>query len=292
MPFTKKVKASVDLIDPEVTPGTPGNVPVEDTKKIEKKESSVVADVKAQRELYKKDQELEEKDKEIEELKKAVQSAKNQPVATQAPDATLIAQMQAQIAQLSMQVVQGAQGKKLMFRQPTAADVGDDTITFTARAVIYIVASYIDSNGIEKLPPFKLITFQYAASDIRKEGREEEIKNFSQFTTNLKPEIEFLMAHPFYGITFSANTNEMMNEDVKKTEFKTRAALIMSTMSPENVLDKAKAENIPNWRTYSAAALKPMLIQKMTEEFEKQAKAIEEEILKRRMLASALNEKE
>lgn len=291
MPFPKKVKAPVDLIDPEVTPGIPGNDSV-DTKKIEKKENSVVADVKAQRELYKKDQELEEKDKELKEIKKQLAELRTAPVVTQAPDATLIAQMQAQISQLSMQVVQGASGKKLMFRQPVAADVGDDIITFTARAVTYIVASYIDSNGIEKLPPFKLIVFNYAASDIRKEGREEEIKNFSQFTTNLKPEIEFLRAHPFYGITFSANTNEMMNEDTKKTEFKTKAALIISTLSPENVFDKAKAYNIPNWRTYSAAALKPVLIQKMTEEFEASAKVIEEEILKRRMLAQALNDKE
>ena len=291
MPFVKKVKASVDLIDPEVTPGTPGSEsPV--TEKNTKKESTVAADVKTQRELYKKDQELEEKDRELEDIKKQLAELKSAPVVTQAPDATLIAQMQAQISLLSAQVVQGVKGSKLMFRQPTAADVGNDTITFTARAVIYIVASYIDSNGIEKLPPFKLITFQYAASDIRKEGREEEIKNFSQFTTNLIPEIEFLKAHPFYGITFSANTNEMMNEDTKKTEFKTKAALIMSTMSPENVLDKAQAENIPNWRTYSAAALKPILIQKMTEEFEKQAKVIEEEILKRRMLAQSLNAKE
>ena len=60
----------------------------------------------------------------------------------------------------------------------------------------------------------------------------------------------------------------MMNEDTKKTEFKTKAALIISTLSPENVFDKAKAYNIPNWRTYSAASLKPVLIQKMTEEFE------------------------
>jgi hypothetical protein len=291
MPFQKKVKASVDLIDPEVTPGTPGNDSV-DTKKITKEKIDVAAEIRSKRELYKKDQELEEKDKEIEEIKKQLRDLKNQPAVTQAPDATLIAQMQAQISQLSMQVVQGAQGKKLMFRQPTAADVGDDTITFTARAVTYIVASYIDLNGIEKLPPFKLIVFNYAASDIRKEGREEEIKNFSQFTTNLKPEIEFLRAHPFYGITFSANTNEMMNEDTKKTEFKTKAALIISTLSPENVFDKAKAYNIPNWRTYSAAALKPVLIQKMTEEFEASAKVIEEEILKRRMLAQALNDKE
>jgi predicted RNase H-like nuclease (RuvC/YqgF family) len=130
------------------------------------KDNIGASEVKLKRELYEKDQELEELRRQLQ--KKEIEVPV--PIKTQAPDLDIINQMQQQINNLSMQVIGAAQGKKLLFRQPTPADIipMEEAITFTARSVIYIVASYIDKNGLEKLPPFKLITFQYAASDIRK----------------------------------------------------------------------------------------------------------------------------
>ena len=152
MPFQKKVK------DPEpIDNGTGSNASVA-AEKNEKKESNVAAEVKAQKELYKKNQENEELRAELAALKKK----QAEPVAiTQAPDQGQIEELRAQINLLSSQVRGGASGGKLMFRSPVASDLipTSEAITFTARSVIYIVASYMDKRGLECLPPFKLIIF-------------------------------------------------------------------------------------------------------------------------------------
>jgi hypothetical protein len=271
-----------------INPGGPGNVSADNTEKIKKEnKSDVIADVKAKKELYEKNQELDEKNKEIERLRKQLETKE----VTQAPNQELINQLNtqaAQIDQLSRQVMGAAQGKKLLFRQPIAADLQDESIVFTARSVIYIVASYTDSRGLEQLPPFKLIMFQYAASDIKKDGREETIKNFSQYTTNLKPEIEFLRNHPLYKITFSENTNEMMNEDTKEFQFRESAALQLSTMAPENVYNRARELKIPNWEKKSAAELRFTIVQRMSELYKTEAAALQDDIIRRRVLASAV----
>src|SRR5664279_3489304 len=156
MPFQKKVQAT-DPLENDAVANT--SVP---TKKIEKKD--VAAEVKAQRELYEKNQEIEQLKKEL-ELSKERESVKPALVAvagnTQAPGLNEIADLRAQINLLASQVRTGATGDKLKFRMPTSADLipMDKAVTFTARSVFYVVGSYMDKNGLECLPPFKLIVF-------------------------------------------------------------------------------------------------------------------------------------
>jgi hypothetical protein len=280
MPFKSKAQIAAEQANASaITPET-GN----DSSAIKKdKKNDVAEEVKRQREFLAYQKAIEEKEDEIFELKKQLAE---KPSA--APDLTTIQQLQSQIDFLSRQVSVGAQGHKLMFRPPTAADVQEDSITFTARSIIYIVASYLDSKGIEKLPPHKLIVFTYAASDIKKDGKEDTIKNFSQYTTNLKTEIEFLRAHPYFNITFGENVNEMMAEDTKETEFKLRAANMLSSMTPETIFDRAKAMNIPNWRSKSPDELKIILNKHMADAYKKEAKALQDDILKRQVLANQL----
>ena len=271
----------------------PGNTGNEISESVNKnKKSDVATETKFQREVYEKNKEIEELKRELEDAK-SLHASKEQP--STAPDMALINELQGQIKQLSQQVMGAAAGKKLMFRSPVASDVlpPEEAITFTARSVVYIVASYLDKNGIEQLPPHKLIVFEYAASEIRKDGREEEIKNFSQYTTNLKTEIEFLRASPYYGITFSENTNEMANEDPKEAEFKVRAANMIQTATPEAIFQRADEFKIPNWRSKSAAELKPLVVAEMTKQYKSEAQQLQDEIIRRQFLRSAaLQEKE
>jgi hypothetical protein len=282
MPFKSKAQIAA-----EQETGAAVNASVAAEKK--EKKNDVAAEVKAQRELY-------EKNQEIEDLKKELELAKNQPkpVATNAPGLNEIADLRAQINLLASQVRTGATGDKLKFRMPTAADLvpQEKAVTFTARSVFYVVGSYMDKNGLECLPPFKLIVFTYAASDIRKEGREEEIKNFSTYTTNLQPEIDFLRASPYYGITYSENTNEMMSEDTKETQFKVAAATALQSATPEAVFDKANELKIPNWRSKSASELRGPIITEMVKEYKKREEEIQKDIIQRNMLRTQPVEQE
>ena len=164
-----------------------------------KNEKISAEDIKEKRALLEAQDALEQKDEEIKKLAAELAKAKTASLTEQVPDSGTIAQLQAQVELLSRQVLSGATGTKLRFREPTAADLvpEGEEVTFTARNVLYVVASYRDHRGLEKMPPHKLIVFQYAASDVRKEGREETVRNFSQYTTNLKTEIAYLRDHPF-----------------------------------------------------------------------------------------------
>lgn len=282
MAFQKKDKTVGAIkIDPIVIPSA-GNESVS-TEKKEKKESSVSTDVKAQREIYEKNQEIEKLKQELEDAKQA-QAIINPP--TQAPSLTEIETLKAQLNLLASQIRTGATGDKLRFRQPTALDLipAKDAITFTARAVYYIVGSYMDKDGIEQLPPFKLITFLYAASDIRKDGPEETIKSFSTYTTRLKPEIDFLRASPYYNVAFGENTNEMMKEENKEVQFRTNAATALQSFSPEDIFAKAEQLKIPNYRNRSASELKGPIMLKMVEEYKQEEERIQKEIIQRNML--------
>ena len=276
MPFKSKVQIAAEQ-------ETGAAVNVSATKK-EKENKVSAADIKAQRELIKKDEEIEQLKKDL-ELAKQTQAT---PVATPAglPSLDQLNTLQAQINLLSAQVRTGATGDKLKFRMPTAADLvpPEKAITFTARAVFYIVGSYMDKDGIEQLPPIKLITFLYAASDIRKEGHEEEIKNFSTFTTRLQPEIDFLRASPYYGIQFGENTNEMMKEDSREISFKTQAATALSVATPEDIYTKAEQLKIPNFRNKSASELRGPIISRMIEDYKKEEEALQREIINRNMI--------
>ena len=254
------------------------------TEKKEKKESGIAAEVKVQRELIKKNEEIEELKKELEFAKQQKESQKTQVSHTL--DEGAIGELRAQVNLLAGQLRQGATGDRLKFRQPVATDLvpPEKAITFTARAVFYVVGSYLDRDGIEQLPPFKLITFLYAASDIRKEGREEEIKNFSQYTTRLQPEIDYLRNSPYYGIQFGENTNEMMKEDSKEISFKTAAATALACATPEDIFAKAEQLKIPNYRTKSASELRGPIISRMIDEYKTQEADLQREILNRNMV--------
>lgn len=252
-------------------------------------------ELKARQKLVKTEEKLERERDEKQKLIDELAALKAKQLTDQSPDQSTIESLKTQVELLSRQVISGAAGTKLKFREPTAADLvpEGEEITFTARNVLYVVASYRDYRGLERIPPHKLIVFQYAASDVRKDGREETVKNFCQYTTNLKTEIDYLRDHPMYGIVFAENTNEVMDEDVLDTQFKVRAATQLSVATPENIFARAQEYNIPNFRTKSAEQLRMLLVNAMAKQYKKDKKALDDEIVKRRALGSmVMNSKE
>jgi len=213
-----------------------------------------------------------------------VEEGKIQPSTLDPEVATVIKNLQSQVQDLNRQVsfTLGAMepGKRPLYRPVTPEDWQEESVIFTARSVLYIVASYKDSKGIEIIPPHGVIVFQYAASDIRKTGREEEVLNYCQYVTNLKTDIEFLRNHPHYGIAFSENTNVMMAEDVRETQFKVRAASTVNAMSPQALYEKCRNYEIP-YHGLKLPEIKILVIHKMSEEFVASAKKIEGDRQKR-----------
>lgn len=181
---------------------------------------------------------------------------------------------------------------KPMFRPVTTEDWQEESVVFTARSIFYVIGSYKNSMGIDVAPPHKIIAFEYAASDRRMEGREETILNYCQFTTNLKSEIEFLRNHPHYGITFSENINQMMDEDIRETQFKVRAASMVNAMNNTALFNKCKTYKIP-YHGKRIEELKILVIHQMSKEFVEHSKKIEEERVKRIAVgAAAISDRE
>lgn len=241
-------------------------------------------------ELQKKLNELEKMNKQLmEEKAQKEESTETTPAPApgMAPEVAIaLKNLQAEVDRLRNQAPQVITmgEKKEKYRPVSPDDWQEESIVFTARSILYVVGSYRDHKGVEILPPHQPIVFQYAASDIRKEGREDLILNYCQYTTNLKSEIDFLRSHPHFGIAFSENANQMMSEDVMDTQYKVSAASQVNAMSAQAIYERCKQYNIP-YHSKRLEELRILIIHKMAEENKASAAAIKSEREKRMALA-------
>lgn len=171
-----------------------------------------------------------------------------------------------------------ADGKKEKYRPVTPDDIQEDSVTFYSRCTYKVVSGHMDEHNREILPPHKIIKMQFAASDIRQDGKEQEILNFCSYTTKLKSEIEYMRSNPEYGIVITEGMKEAAGHNVKEYQFKTRAAEQVASMSPESIVDHARAMDIPNRDTKSIRDLKLLIVEAMVKEFVNQAKALSDDL--------------
>lgn len=255
----------------------------------EEKQTSTSKASDENRELQKQLKELKRANEEKEmKIKRMEGQALNQPsTETQA----IIEDLQKQVEEIknsqSSKPVYNASGKKEKYRPVTKDDIGDNAITYTARCVTKVIPGYLDENGVEVLAPHKIIVMNYAASDIRQDGKEQDILNFCSYTTKLKSEIKFLESHPEYGITFGKNMNEVAGHDPKEYEFKTKAAEMAASMSPESILSYAEMMKIPNYRRKSNKELRLLIVHYQVEQFKKESETLQDK-LKKSILDQAL----
>lgn len=245
----------------------------------------------------KADLERLEMQKQIKDLKKANEEKEmklanldNQKAVQQADETTaVIENLQRQIEEIRRSSVAqpafNAQGKKEKYRPVTPDDVGDEHITFTARCVLKVIPGYQDENGMEVLPPHKIITMNFAASDIRQDGKEENILNFCSYSTNLISEINFLRAHPEHGLTFGENMNEVAGQNPKDYEFRTRAADQVSSMSTESIIGYMKMLKV-HYHKKTNKQMKDIIVAHLVKEYQSEANDLQD-ALKTRILEQA-----
>ena len=248
----------------------------------------------------KRQKELMELKKKNEQLEKDLQTAKEQAVvpAPQAvveapaepkidPQGVKIEAMAVQIKLLSDQVALSQsmqmQGKPRYKPVPTE-DFQDEGVIFSSRRVFYVIGSYLDHRGVEVMPPYKLITLQYASSDRRKEGHEETIVNNCTFTTHLKGEIEFLRNHPLYAVEFFESLNQTMRSDGIYNEFRVKAANQVIAMKDESVINTCYQKGVNGVDKMGIKDLRRMLTGVFAEEYIGQAKELQTDIDRRRLL--------
>lgn len=251
--------------------------------------------------LQKKNAELQNKLEKLEadaEKSKALVSAqlpeapevKEQPAAKDpaliSRDQLLLAEMQAQIKLLSDQVLTQqtlvGPGKPRYLPVPED-DFQDIGITFSARQVYLVIGSYLNSKSMEVMPPYKLIKFQYAASDIRKDGREETVVNSCTFTSHLKAEIKYLRNHPHFNVVFFENLNKTMSVDSLYQEFRVKAAQQVVAMTDEAVLSNAH-QMLTGVDRVPVKDLRAMLVAKLGDQYVQDAKELDNDLARRRLL--------
>lgn len=254
------------------------------------------AEIKARKgaiELQKKNEDLQ---KQIDELtakaaeKLPVQqviAAPVQPVVH--PDSELISALQVQVKLLSDQVALSQRMQvpgKPVYKAVPADDFQDEGVLFSCRKVFYVIGSYLDHRGMEVMPPYKLITLHYASSDRRKEGHEEAIVNSCTFTTHLKAEIEFLRAHPMYGVEFFESLNATMGASGVYNEFRVKAANQVIAMKDESVINTCYQKGIANVDKMSIKDLRRSLTGVLAEEYIGEAKELQSDLERRRLVGS------
>jgi len=196
--------------------------------------------------------------------------------------------LRAQLELLSNQIMKQQSQidpSKTRYKPVPPNDFQDEGVTFSSRRVFLIIGSYLDAKGVEVMPPYKLIKLQYAASDIRKDGMEDTIVNFCEFTSHLKAEIQFLRDHPLYGIEFFENLNETMASDSRHSEFRIRAAQQVASMSDEAVIQAGHQFRIPRITQMSVRTIRPILVSVLGDKYIQAAKDLEDEQIRKRALA-------
>jgi len=247
----------------------------------------------------KRQKELMELKKKNEQLEKDLQAAKEQaanPTPNKVevmaqpkidPNEAKIGAMAVQIKLLSDQVMLSqsmqVQGKP-RYKPVPPEDFQDEGVMFSSRRVFYVIGSYLDHRGVEVMPPYKLITLQYASSDRRKEGHEETIVNNCAFTTHLKGEIEFLRNHPLYGVEFFESLNQTMRSDGIYNEFRVKAANQVIAMKDENVINTCYQKGVNGVDKMGIKDLRRMLTGVFAEEYIGAAKELQSDIDRRRLL--------
>jgi len=262
-----------------------GEENVENTQQAPTTKASKAAQTPEERikELEKLNKQLK-KENEAKELK--LHSLDREPQAV--PDEVTVAmeKMRDEIEALqrkqASQPVVGLDGKKPKYQTKDRADLlpEGEAVTFTARSVMKVIPGYRDETGMEVLAPYNIIIMQYAASDQKMDGKEEEIINFCSYTTRWKKEIEFLRNHPEFDVTFSDNMNQVAGYNHKDYQFRVRAGHEIASMSPESVLSYAAQYKI-RADGRSIKELKPIIMEAMVKDFVEQEKAKSDEIAER-----------
>jgi hypothetical protein len=242
--------------------------------------------------LQKKVKELEKKLEE-QQLAKAAETTADPILPTATPTQMddrdrQINELTAQVKLLADQVLttQTLPGRDRPKYKPVPPDDYQEVgVTFSARRVFFVIGSYMNHKGIEVLPPYKLFKFQYAASDIRKDGMETEIVNSCTFTTHLKGEIEYLRDHPLYGIEFFENLNETMSADSMYREFRVRAAQQVVAMTDEAVINNAHQMGIDEVDRKSTKTLRHLVANLLGDQYVKEAKELDSETMRGRLLS-------
>jgi len=243
------------------------------------------APTKAEQKIIELEKQLKEQKAKAEEAELKLKSLDRAPVVQESNETQAVLEnLQAKISELEKaQKVQfiTVDGKKPMYRPVAPEDImgGDDkAVTFIARCVMKVIPGYMNEYGVEVVAPHKMIVFNYAASDIRQDGKEEDILNFCQFTTRLKSEVEFLQGHPEYGLTFGENMNEVAGHDVKEYQFKVKAAEQVNSMSPESVQEYCKMLKITNYMRKSTKELKNYIVASLVVEYKQQDKILQKNL--------------
>ena len=198
----------------------------------------------------------------------------------------VVAELSAQVKLLSDQILTQATVTgpgKPRYKPVPEDDYQDLGITFSSRRVYLVIGSYINSKAVEVMPPYKLIKFQYAASDIRKDGREESVVNSCTFTSHLKAEIKHLREHPHFGVEFFENMNVTMSTDSIYQEFRVKAAQQVVAMTDESVLNNAH-QMLTNVDRVSIKDLRAMLVAKLGDQYVLDAKELDDDSARRRLL--------
>lgn len=99
--------------------------------------------------------------------------------------------------------------------------------------------------GHDVSTPFNnVIKFNYQASVRIKNGRNEDINNFSSYTSHSKKEVEWLREHSFYGVVFFEKTSQALNTDGFKAQKLVRHITTINNWDQHTVIQRCKERKV------------------------------------------------
>lgn len=123
-------------------------------------------------------------------------------------------------------------------------DVLSKGVTFFSHQVAYCIADD-KRNGHNVRTPFgRPINFIYQSTKQVKSGNETKLHNLSTYTSHSKVEIEWIMAHKFFGTIFFSTHSEALSIDAMKASRLARIILTLQRYDVHKIVRMAKGLGI------------------------------------------------
>jgi len=120
----------------------------------------------------------------------------------------------------------------------------EEWVTFMVHQSDHVIAC--DVKGGRPIPaPFKVIKFEYEHTRKQQHGKDTHIMQLSKYTCKSKIELDFLLNHTWYGISFFKDMKSATTMDARKASLLMTISQQMQTYDPNEIVQMCKLEGIP-----------------------------------------------
>lgn len=160
-------------------------------------------------------------------------------------------------------------------------------VTLFSHKIGYVIPDDMRSGKSVKAP-FGLIVFKYLSTKRIRHGKETDIMNLSSYVCRSKKELEWLMKHRLYGVTFFKNLNTALTSDAERASRLASHVVKLQQVSQHQLVSMARSHGIDVGRDTDINELRAMIAHRTVEKEMEKVKGNTSKILLEQEMEAAV----